>query len=128
VPFPVGDSDFEAAESALGVRFPVSFRTKMLSDNGGEFITEDDDFELFRVLDRSDRKRMARTSSCDIVKENASAREWPGFPDDAIAIGANGAGDYLVFIRAGDLLGDELFVWQHETGSLSEVEERFPSR
>jgi hypothetical protein len=121
VPFPLSESDLEDAERALDTRFPEPFRVRLLRENGGELETEDDSFELFRVLDTSGPVRQARSSARDIVHENESARLWPAFPCAALAIGDNGAGDYLVLLREGDRLLDSTFVWQHETGELVDV-------
>lgn len=88
-----------------------------MQDNGGEIELGDEVFELFKVLDRTDRTRLARTSARDIVRENTSAREWPGFPDNVLAIGDNGSGDVLVV--ATDSSGREaVFLWDHETPKL----------
>ena len=90
----------------------------MLVDNGGEVASEFDDFELFRILDRSSPKRFARTFGQDIVRENDNARLWWGFPPDVVAIASNGAGDYLVFDRAAPAA---VLIWRHETMDLTEV-------
>lgn len=78
MPFPLGESDMETAEAALGVRLPAALRSRLMRDNGGEVEVGDDLFELFKVLDTSDRVRLARTSARDIVREYQSAREWRG--------------------------------------------------
>lgn len=119
--FPVADGDIVAAETALGGTFPAAFRQKMAEDNGGSLRVRTDEFELFKFLDRSDRKRMARTAALDIVRENATARRWTDYPDDAIAIGSNGGGDLLVLFRSDGRLGPEVHIWDHETGSTTQV-------
>jgi hypothetical protein len=62
-----------------------------------------------------------------IVRETASAKEWPDFPGDALAIGANGGGDVLVLLPdpAQDRYGDCVYWWDHETGDLTKVAEDF---
>lgn len=89
-----------------------------MQDNGGEVEVGGDVWELFKVLDRTDRKRLARTAADDIVRENAAAREWTGFPANALALGHNGGGDLLVVMRDADPYGVDLMIWDHETGDL----------
>jgi hypothetical protein len=57
-----------------------------------------------------------RRSANHLVAEQGSAREWPGFPSDAVAI-AQQDGDQLVLLR-GD---NDPQVWFHETGDLEPV-------
>lgn len=121
MPFPVGQSDMETAEAVLGARLPAALRLRLMRDNGGEVEVGEDFFELFKVLDTSDRVRRARTSARDIVSENQSAREWRGFPTAVVAIADNGTGDLLVLALEGSRLGERAFVWDHETGELVDV-------
>lgn len=111
----------ETAEAGLGARLPAALRLRLIRDNGGEIEVGDDIFELFKVLDTSDRVRLARTSARDIVRENQSAREWQGFPTGVVAIADNGAGDMLVLALEGSSLGERAFVWDHETAELIDV-------
>ena len=67
MPFTVNESDVENAEEALGVPIPVPLRSRLMRDNGGEVEVGGDVWELFKVLDRTDRKRLARTAADDIV-------------------------------------------------------------
>ena len=62
-------------------------------------------WQLHPVFDDSDRKRMGRTAN-HLVRETAVARGWSGFPAEAIAIGANGSGDRLVLMPAGERFGE----------------------
>ena len=80
----------------------------MLKDNGGEVVTPPDTWQLHPFLDTSDKKRLRRTCN-DIARETESAKEWPRFPEEAIAIGANAGGDWLILLPAGNgsFLGDE---------------------
>ena len=125
--FPVERCYVEETERQLGVKFPASFVAKMLHDNGGEVATPADAWQLRPFLDKSDRKRFARTSD-DIVRETAAARKWRGFPPDAIAIGNNGCGDRLVLVPTpGDpnCLSPEVYWWDHETGEIHNVGDLF---
>jgi hypothetical protein len=98
----------------------------MCRDNGGQVSTGTDVFNLFPILDSTDRKRIARTCN-DIIRETASAREWPDFPLDALAIGANGGGDKLIFLPDPEAprFADAVYWWDHETGNLQRVADAF---
>ena len=126
MPFPVDEKHILATEKKLGVKFPAAFRAKMMTDNGGEVATPPDAWQLYPFFDTSDKKRLRRTCN-DIARETASAKKWTGFPADAIAIGANGGGDQLILLPAGDstTLGDEVYWWDHETGSVQKVADDF---
>jgi hypothetical protein len=118
VPYPVSREHLDAAEARLGRRLPLDLRARLSRDNGGEVKVGDEVWWLHPVWDPTDRKTMRKTAS-HIVAETASAREWPGFPEGAIAIANNGGGDLLI-VRAGS---DEIELWDHETGELDPVED-----
>lgn len=120
MPFNVDDSFINVAESELHVQFPAAYRAAMRQRNGGVISIEDEDWELHPVADPSDRKRLSRTLN-SVVSETLAAKEWPGFPQDAVAIANNGAGDLLVFLSKGADLGPEVFVWRHETQDVNLV-------
>ena len=114
MPFPVEAKHIEAAEQELRRTLPEALRARLRRDNGGELEGDDEDWQLHPVWDPSDRKRMARTAN-HVLRETRSARGTPGFPPEAIAIAANGCGDFLV-LRPGQ---DTLERWDHETQSCS---------
>jgi hypothetical protein len=118
--FPTTEDCVARAESELGVRLPAEYRARLLSNNGGELSTADDDWQVFPVFDSSDRKKAARSAS-HIVRETRKAEQWRGFPPGAVAIAANGTGDLLVLLRSpsGDGLGGRVTCWDHETGVLT---------
>lgn len=125
MPFPVDAALIEAAETQLGRRFPQGLRDRMLRNNGGEVLVRYEDEEpdededvwfLHPVWDPTDKRRMKRTMS-HIVKETQQARQWIGFPEDAIAIAEDGTGDRLI-LRNGS---DDVEVWDHETGETEPV-------
>jgi hypothetical protein len=127
MPFPTDEKYVEATEEKLGVRFPESFRKKMIAENGGEVETPPDAWILYPFYDTSDRKRIARTCN-DIVRETESARGWTGFPPDAVAIGSNGGGDQLIMLRSfsnPEVLDQRVFWWDHETGDVHPVANDF---
>lgn len=121
MPFPVSEDDVVAAEAALAGRLPQSLRSRLMRDNGGEVATDEDDFEMFKVLDSADPVRRARTSARDFVRENSSLRARPGFPTEALAIADNGTGDALVLLKDHGSYGETVLLWRHETAELTEV-------
>lgn len=128
MPFPVDRLSIAATEVKLGVTFPLSFVTRMLPRNGGEIHAAGDIWELHPFLDTSDRKRLKRTCN-DIVHETRWSRSMAAdFPQEAVSIASNGGGDQLVFMPAAASPGhlqDRVYLWDHETGDLSEVARDF---
>ncbi len=122
MPFPLDIRFVRDAEQKLGRHLPLSYAARMCRENGGEFDAGVDTFSLYPILDTSDPKRLARTCN-DIVRETASARERAGFPPDALAIGDNGGGDLLVLLPDPEAprFADEVYWWDHETGTLERV-------
>ncbi len=123
MPFPLDSKHIIETEQELGVVFPDSFKSKMTIENGGELMTEDNDWQLFPFFDKSDNKRMSRTCN-HIVLETKQARAWDNFPDNGIAIASNGSGDNLILLPLDNdnkKLREEIYLWQHETGDIQEV-------
>src|SRR5438445_1130071 len=98
MPFPVDEVLLEAAETQLGRKFPEGLRGRLLRNNGGEVLVryegeepdeDEDTWALHPVWDSTDKRRMKRTVS-HIVKETQQARQWRGFPEDAVAVGHQG--------------------------------------
>lgn len=111
-------------ELELGCTFPLSFKNKMLKENGGEIEFEDEGWQIFPFYDKTDRKTRSRTCN-SIIKETASASEWRGFPKEAIAIAGNGSGDFLVFLKKEKQISNEVYIWSHETTELTKVANNF---
>lgn len=134
MPFPIDLKYITETEKELGLIFPDSFKNKMRNENGGELITKEDDWQIFPFLDKSDKKRISRTSN-HIVLETKQARNWGNFPIDGIAIASNGSGDFLILLPTKENqqnLSSEIFSWFHETGEIKKVannieELNFPS-
>ncbi|WP_420574357.1 SMI1/KNR4 family protein [Kordia sp.] len=114
MPFPVEEKYILQVESQLNIIFPTEFKKRMMRLNGGECIIEESEFKLYPFFDTSDRKRISRTCN-HIVLETRNAREWKGFPENAIAIGSDGSGDQLILMHDGNgVLSEEIYLWNHE--------------
>lgn len=121
MPFPMDIKYINETEKELGVIFPDKFKSKMIKGNGGELLTEEDDWQLFPFFDKSDNKRISRTCN-HIGLETKQAREWDNFPKNGIAIASNGYGDTLILLPKNEnKLSDEIFIWYHETGQIEKV-------
>ena len=113
MPFAVERRYVEETEAKLRVRFPAAFVARMLRMNGGTVSVAGESWQLFPFWDRSDRKRVARTSN-DIARETMNAREMSWFPPGGVAIASNGAGDHLLFLPAADdpgTLAPAVYFW-----------------
>jgi len=126
MPFPLEEKFILQAEKELDIELPKSYREKMTQENGGEIDTSIDIFTLFTIYDNSDRKRIKRTATNNIVAETKNVKAWRGFPKDAIAIGANGSGDILVLkIESEKKMDEKIYVWNHETSNLILIANEF---
>ena len=116
--FPVDIQFVERTEAKLGRKLPLGYVVKMCHANGGEVRTCTDSFRLYPIFDDSDKKHLKRTCN-DVIRETASAQEWPDFPANALAIGDNGGGDKLVLLAEGESerYSDAIYWWDHETGN-----------
>lgn len=92
----------------------------MLAENGGELQANGQEWAIYPIADTSDRKWLSRTSN-HILKETLSCRGWKGFPDAALAIAANGAGDYFLLLKQGNYFGSAVYLWCHETAAMTKV-------
>lgn len=123
--FPVEEKFIEKAEIDLGVRFPASFRKKMMAMNGGEVAVATDSFQLHPFFDTSDKKRVKRTCS-SIVHETRYARQHYRLPENVIVIGNNGGGDVLVYRIGEDGVLDTTVYWiDHENDQLNRAADDF---
>jgi hypothetical protein len=124
MPFDLAEPFILEAERQLGASLPVSYKTAMSRSNGGEIEAADDVWQLHPIADTSDRKRLARTAN-HIIRQTASLQEWSKFPAGALAIGASGSGDCLVFLRGANSFGPAAHLWSHETGQTELLAEDF---
>lgn len=122
--FPIDIKYIIETEQELGLTFPEQFKNKMLKENGGELMTEDDDWQLFPFFDKSDKKRISRTCNHIILETKYIRTNWKNFPDNGIAIASNDSGDCLVLLPTTEnekKLSDEIFMWLHEIGKAEKV-------
>jgi hypothetical protein len=84
----------------------------------------DDVWNLHPILDTSYRKRLKRSCN-DILRETEFMRDWPGWPENALAIGENGGGDRLVLLRVNRQYESTVYVWLHDTDEVVAVAEVF---
>ena len=123
--FPVEEKFIERAEGDIGVRFPDSFRTKMMTMNGGEVAVGADSFQLHPFFDSSDKKRLKRTCN-SIVHETKYARQHYRVSENIVVIGNNGGGDTLVYQISADGVLDKVVYWlDHENDELNGAAEDF---
>ena len=117
--FPVEEKFIENAEAELGVKFPESFRNKMMKLNGGcvqipsdDEVDEDelDYYELNPFYDTSDKKRIKRTCN-SIVHETKIYREQYGLPQNLIVL-ADSDGDLLVYKIEDNGIIDPAVYWR----------------
>ncbi len=127
MPFPIEEKYILETEAELNVKFPETFKSRMMNLNGGElteYLEEEDEdyiYWLFPFFDKSDKKRISRTCN-HIGLETKNSREWSNFPKNAIAIGHDGDGNKLVLMHEGDgVLSENLYFWDHETGETEKI-------
>jgi hypothetical protein len=99
-----------AAEKELGRQLPSTLRSRLLGDNGGDIRAAGREWQLHPVWDPTDRRTMRKTAN-NIAVETQAARAFPGFPEGALAIAADGTGDRLVLLPG----AEDLVLWDHET-------------
>ena len=123
MPFPVAEEFIAETERKLGVSFPNSFRARMSRKNGGEFSTDNDDWQLYPFFDTSDRKRLSRTV------QRHRARDWHSAAVAWFSTrgGRHRRGDLLVFlpVAGSTMLQPQPFLWLHETGELQPTDISF---
>ncbi|MEO1143746.1 MAG: SMI1/KNR4 family protein [Pseudomonadota bacterium] len=122
--FNVSEQFVLAAEEVLGAHLPESYRKSMQMENGGEVKAMSDYWTLVPIQDKSDRKRIARTSY-DIVRETRDMADWTGWPETAVKIAQNGTGDALLFMIEGKVCTNEVYHWAHETGETTKIADDF---
>ena len=120
MPFELKERFVIAAEQELGASLPDAYRRAMMMSNGGRVLAYDDVWDLYPILDRSDRKRLKRSCN-DILHETEFMRDWPGWPENALAIASNGTADRLVLLKTNRWYEPTVHVWFCDTGELVTV-------
>lgn len=121
--FPVDEQYIIETEKKLGLKFPKTFKDKMKIENGGELETADHSWTIHPFFDKTDIKRIKRTTN-NIILETKHAREWDNFPKNGIAIGDNGTGDKLILLPSDidpTILSEKIYFWSHETDEITKV-------
>ena len=100
VPFPVDESRIAAAERVLGRRLPDGLRDRLRREDGGEVEAAGIVWQLHPIFDDSDRRRLRRTATSNVVHETEEARGAfrELFPDGAVAVASDGGGNYLLLL------------------------------
>ena len=83
--WPIRQEDIRAAERELGVCFPGSYAAGMQRANGGEVTFGGLVWTLCPFMDRSERKKLLRTSN-DVVRETSRFRGIGWFPPTGVVI------------------------------------------
>lgn len=118
--FDISEDQVAATEAILGRKLPPIYRALMMRNNGGTAFDEEDQWELHPIRDNSDRKRLSRTCN-HVILETRAAKDWNGFPEQALAIGGNGFGDIMILLpsnKDSSTYSDEIFVFMHETAEV----------
>ena len=127
MPFPVDISCVLKAEARLGQELPTAHVASMLGKNGGDVNAAGQSRCLHPILDDTDKVRLKRTCN-DIVYETREARDWEGFPEAAVSIAHDGAGNYLLLMPdpgQTKRLAEVVFRWDHETREIEPVAPSF---
>lgn len=117
MPFPLDESFIVRAEKALGAALPAPYREMMIEENGGRIALGNEQWWLHPVLDTSDRKRLKRTCN-HVLHETETRAGYGGFPEGALEIAKNGAGDALVLLKEDGKWSDTVYHFRHETRSV----------
>jgi hypothetical protein len=123
MPFPVEEKYIIETEKELNIIFPSHFKNRMKKINGGDLISEKNayEFELFPFYDQSDQKSIGRTYN-HIGSETENARKMPNFPNDAVAIGDDGCGNYIILIPENDkILSEKIYLLRYEYEEFEEI-------
>ena len=116
---PTTNEAVEDEELRLGSNLPEVIKPLIIKNNGGAkcvaTIWKNEVWNLYAVKDTRSKKHISRSAN-HIERETKSAREWYGFPENGIALGGNGAGDYLIALKG----SPSIYIWDHETGEMWE--------
>ena len=105
---------------------PTGLVARLLRANGGSIEADGEEWILHPVFDDSDQRRATRTAE-DIVRATPAAKQWREFPLDSVSVAENGMGDLLILRPSADRAAFDgaVFVWEHETGDVRPIADRF---
>jgi hypothetical protein len=98
------------AENELKVTFPVGLKNVLLISNGLELLGG---WKLLPVFDPSE----SRKTCSHLGYENIKGR-FSYMPDNLFIVATGETGNLLVLINEGGLLGDQIYLWDHETNKI----------
>jgi hypothetical protein len=127
IPSPASEESIQETEAALKIKFPPSYREKMLRENGGDLQLKEGVFHLIPVR-TSGHEAGAIAAAHDVVGATKEQKKNYTFPNDGIAFAANDAGDTLVFVKEyyhSDKLKNGVFLWNKKIGFVKRVAEDF---
>ena len=102
----------ENAEDELDVKFPDSYRTKMMEVNGGRVYLPNQCFELHPLYNIQDKQR----TCVNVVYATKKSHEQYSVPSNLVVLGNDGNNNLLVYKIAGSGELDPAVYWfDHET-------------
>lgn len=120
MPLRIDKKYIEELEAELHVEFPELYKCRMISKNGGVIETNTHVWYLYPFHDKSNHDKIIRTFQ-HIGIENTDMWIWETFPLEAVAIGKNIYGDFLLLLPKKDQpgrLSDTIHVWSRNTGEV----------
>ena len=109
---PADKSLIENVEDELDVRFPDSYRTKMMEANGGRVNLPNRYFELHPLYNIQDKQR----TCVNVVYATKKSHEQYDVPSNLVVLGNDGNSNLLVYKIAGNGELDPAVYWfNHET-------------
>lgn len=96
-------------ESEIRARFPASYVSRMMNNNGGMRVSDIEEWEMAKIRDNTDNESIKK-NVYDIKECTDGALKWKYFPRNGVAIGDNGLGDVMFFHINGSNIGPELYV------------------
>jgi hypothetical protein len=127
MPQPADEKDIQETESTINIKFPATYRERMLKENGGDITLKEGIFHLF-PFSAATGDASAKAGLPGVVKATKELKKIYTFPNDGIAFAANDAGDALVFVKEyyhSDKLKNGVFFWHKKIGFVKRVAEDF---
>lgn len=125
--FDVARAYIVQAESQLGVRFPASFTSPMMMNNGDAVTFLNRTWVVHPFFDDSSRRRLSRSAN-HLVLETIGARSLEWFPQEAVCIASGDDGDRLVLLPLPNdpsTLAAAVHLWEFHGGRMCSVAQNF---